>query len=120
MEASSATGKYLVGKVYSITKKQYKGILILPKRSGRIFFRKQLNLQQEANRFSSAWIFIRNPLMCSELLKELQKTMVDNIAYATSMTIRKLMQRMTLPNSPENRRRNMHNDRYTYQYPVTE
>ena len=119
MEAASATGKYLVGQVYTITKKQYKDYNsaqairteIFPKtvtsfsRGQQIFFRLD---------------FYSNPLMCSELLKELQKTMVDNIAYATSNDNPQINAKNDSAYSLKTVREILHNDRYTYQYPVTE
>ena len=119
MEAASATGKYLVGQVYTITKKQYKDYNsaqairteIFPKtvtafsRGQQIFFRLD---------------FYTNPMMCSELLKELQRTMVDNIAYATSNDNMAINPRNDSGYSLKTVGEMLHNKRYIYEYPVPE
>lgn len=119
MEAASATGKYLVGQVYTIAKKQHKDYTsaqaireaLFPKGitsfgiGQQIFFRLDL---------------YSDPLMCSKLLEEFQRTMIDNIAYTTLTD--------NPASNPQNDSRYslktvgemLHNERYTYEYPVPE
>ena len=119
MEAASATGKYLVGQVYTIAKKQHKDY------TSAQAIREELFPKGITSFGIGQQIFFRldlytDPLMCSKLLVEFQKTMIDNIAYAT------------LADNPANNPQNdssyrlqtvgelLHNARYTYEYPVPE
>ncbi|MHC1714532.1 MAG: polysaccharide deacetylase family protein [Acidaminococcaceae bacterium] len=119
MEAASATGKYLVGQVYTVAKKQHKDY------TSAQAIREELFPKGITSFGIGQQIFFRldvyaDPLMCSKLLEEFQKTMIDNIAYAT------------LSDNPASNLQNdssyslktvgeiLHNQRYTYEYPVPE
>ncbi len=117
MEAVSATGKYLVGQVYTITKKQHKDY------NSAQAIRKELFPKGITSFSIGQQIFFRldfytNPLMCSELLHELQSTMVDNIAYATSSDNIGINPKNDSSYSLKTVGEMLHNDRYTYEYPV--
>ncbi|NCD08739.1 MAG: polysaccharide deacetylase family protein [Negativicutes bacterium] len=118
-EAASATGKYLVGQVYTITKKQHKDY------NSAQAIRKELFPKGITSFSIGQQIFFRldfytNPLMCSELLHELQSTMVDNIAYATSSDNTGINPKNDSSYSLKTVGEMLHNDRYTYEYPVQE
>lgn len=119
MEAASATGKYLVGQVYTITKKQHKDYNsaqairteLFPKGITSFSIGQQIFFRLD---------FYTNPLMCSELLQELQRTMVDNIAYAASNDNPAINPYNDSRYSLKTVGTILHNNRYTYQYPVPE
>ena len=119
MEAVSATGKYLVGQVYTITKKQHKDYNsaqairteLFPKGITSFSIGQQIFFRLD---------FYTNPLMCSELLKELQRTMVDNIAYATNNDNVSINPQNDSSYSLKTVGAILHNTNYTYAYPVLE
>lgn len=119
MEAASATGKYLVGQVYTITKKQHKDYNsaqaikteLFPKGITSFSIGQQIFLRLD---------FYTNSLMCSELLKELQRTMVDNIAYATNSDNVGINPKNDSGYILKTVGAILHNTNYTYAYPVQE
>ena len=119
MEAASATGKYLVGQVYTITKKQYKDYNSAQAIRAEIF-PKTVTAFSRGQQIFFRLDFYTNPLMCSELLKELQRTMVDNIAYATSNDNPQINAKNDSGYSLKPVGAMLHNGRYTYEYPVSE
>ena len=119
MEAVSATGKYLVGQVYTIGKKQHKDY------TSAQTIREELFPKGITSFGIGQQIFFRldlyaDPLMCSKLLQEFQKTMIDNIAYATSTDNPTINPKNDSTYSLKTVGEILHNERYTYEYPVPE
>lgn len=119
MEAASATGKYLVGQVYTIAKKQHKDY------TSAQAIREELFPKGITSFGIGQQIFFRldlyaDPLMCSKLLVEFQKTMIDNIAYATLDDNPAINPKNDSSYSLQTVGELLHNERYTYEYPVAE
>ena len=119
MEAVSATGKYLVGQVYTIGKKQHKDY------TSAQTIREELFPKGITSFGIGQQIFFRldlyaDPLMCSKLLQEFQKTMIDNIAYATSTDNPTINPKNDSTYRLKTVGEILHNERYTYEYPVPE
>ena len=119
MEAVSATGKYLVGQVYTIGKKQHKDY------TSAQTIREELFPKGITSFGIGQQIFFRldlyaDPLMCSKLLQEFQKTMIDNIAYATATDNPAINPKNDSSYSLKTVGEILHNEHYTYEYPVPE
>ncbi len=119
MEAVSATGKYLVGQVYTIGKKQHKDY------TSAQTIREELFPKGITSFGIGQQIFFRldlyaDPLMCSKLLQEFQKTMIDNIAYATATDNPTINPKNDSSYSLKTVGEILHNEHYTYEYPVPE
>ena len=119
MEAAAATNKYLVGQVYTIAKKQQKDY------TSAQAIREELFPKGITSFGIGQQIFFRldlytDPLMCSKLLEEFQKTMIDNIAYTTLNDSPAINPQNDSSYSLKTVGELLHNTQYTYEYPVAE
>lgn len=119
MEAASATGKYLVGQVYTIAKKQHKDYTSAQAIREELFPKGIISFGIGQQIFFRLDLY-SNPLMCSKLLEEFQKTLVDNIAYATLNDNPAINPQNDSSYSLKTVGEILHNERYTYEYPVPE
>jgi peptidoglycan/xylan/chitin deacetylase (PgdA/CDA1 family) len=117
MEAAAATGKRLVGQIYTISRRQHKDYASAQAIREELF-PKTITSFGRGQQIFARLDFFSDPLMCAKLLLELNRTMIDNVAYAAASDNPRLNpandSRYVLKTVGEM----LNNKRLTYEYPV--